>query len=96
MNSEKPEIIIYQTPDGLAKIDVRLKNGSLWLSQAQIAELSGRYRSVITKHLSNIYAEGELDKDSTCAKFAQVQIEKGCIDSLRDMQKRLKTGGGWV
>ncbi|MDR2578059.1 MAG: virulence RhuM family protein [Chitinispirillales bacterium] len=75
MNNDKQEIIIYQTADGLTKIDIRMANNSLWLTQAQIAEAFGRERSVITKHINNIFAEGELDKNSTCAKFAQVQIE---------------------
>jgi hypothetical protein len=75
LNNDKQEIIIYQTADGLTKIDIRMANNSLWLTQAQIAEAFGRERSVITKHINNIFAEGELDKNSTCAKFAQVQIE---------------------
>lgn len=58
------EIIIYQTADGKAKIDVRMENETLWLSQAQIAQLFGRERSVITKHIRNIFAEGELAEKS--------------------------------
>ena len=69
------EIIIYQTQDGKTKIDCRLDGDTLWLTQAQIAELYGRDRTVITKHIRNIYAEGELIETSTCANFAQVQIE---------------------
>jgi hypothetical protein len=69
------EIIIYQTVDGLAKIDVRMEGKTLWLSQAQMAELFGRERSVITKHVRNVFNDGELDEKATCAKFAQVQIE---------------------
>jgi len=58
MNSE---IIIYQTADGLTRIDVRMEGETLWLTQAQIAQLFGRDRSVITKHIRNIIAEDELD-----------------------------------
>jgi hypothetical protein len=58
------EMIIYQTTDGKIKIDVRLENETLWLTQAQIAQLFGRERSVITKHIRNIFAEGELDEKS--------------------------------
>ena len=58
---EASEIIIYQTADGLTKIDVRMEGETLWLTQAQIAQLFGRDRSVITKHIRNIIAEGELD-----------------------------------
>jgi hypothetical protein len=61
---ESSEIIIYQTVDGLTKIDVRMEGETLWLTQAQIAQLFGRDRSVITKHIRNLIAEGELDIES--------------------------------
>jgi hypothetical protein len=63
-NQSKPEIIIYQTQDGLTKIDVRMQEENLWLSQAQIAQLFMRDRSVITKHIRNIFTEGELNEKS--------------------------------
>lgn len=71
----KGEIIIYQTPDGQTEIDVTMEKETVWLSQYQIAELFDTDRSVITKHINNIYKSEELDKESTCAKIAQVQIE---------------------
>ena len=58
------EIIIYQTADGLTKIDVCMEGETLWLTQAQIAQLFGRERSVVTKHIRNIFNEGELDEKS--------------------------------
>ncbi len=61
------QIIIYQTDDGQMQIDVRLENETVWLTQAQIAELFGTKRPAITKHLGNIYASGELDEKSTCS-----------------------------
>ena len=64
MNADNYEIIIYQAQDGLTKIDVRMEGETLWLTQAQIAQLFGRERSVITKHIRNIFTEGELDKKS--------------------------------
>lgn len=64
------EIIIYQTDDGLSKIEVNLKNETVWLSIDQMAELFQRDRSVIGKHVRNIFKEGELVKDSVWAKFA--------------------------
>ena len=64
MQSVNSEIIIYQTEDGRAKIDVRMEDQTVWLTQAQMAELFGRERSVITKHIRNIFAEGELDEKS--------------------------------
>jgi Virulence protein len=61
------EIILYQMPDGTSNLDVRLEGETVWLSQAQIAELFGTKRPAITKHLSNIYKAGELEEDSTCS-----------------------------
>lgn len=58
------QIIIYQTEDGLTKIDVTLENETVWLNQDQMAELFQRDRTVITKHIGNIFREGELDKKS--------------------------------
>lgn len=58
------EIIIYQTADGEVKIDVRMESETLWLSQAQIAQLFGRDISVISRHIKNIFSEGELDEKS--------------------------------
>ncbi|MFC1586242.1 virulence RhuM family protein [Fibrobacterota bacterium] len=75
MNSPHSEIVIYTTADGQVKIDTVYQNDSLWLSQAKIAELFQIERSVITKHLRNIYKSKELQKEATCAKFAQVQSE---------------------
>jgi len=63
-NNGKHEIIIYQTTDGTTKIDVRMQGENIWLTQAQIAELFGRERSVITKHIRNIFNENELDEKS--------------------------------
>ena len=60
------EIIIYQ-PDETIKLHVRVKNETVWLTQNQIAELFGTKRPAITKHLTNIYQSGELDKKSTCS-----------------------------
>ncbi len=61
MNSE---IIIYNTEDGQTKIQTRLENETVWLNQEQMAELFQRERSVITKHIGNIFKEGELEEKS--------------------------------
>jgi len=66
----KGEIIIYQTPDGTADLDVRLENETVWLTQAQMAMLFERDQSVISRHINNIFKEGELDKDVVYANFA--------------------------
>ena len=61
-NSDRGEIVIYQPPEGVATIDVRLTGETLWLTQAQIAELFQKERSVVTKHLRNIFSQGELER----------------------------------
>ena len=58
------EIIIYQTEDGLTKINVNMQNETVWLSKAQMAELFQRDRSVISKHIKNVFEEGELSRES--------------------------------
>jgi len=67
----KGEIILYQ-PDSSLKIEVRFDGETVWLTQAKIAQLFSVDRSVISKHLTNIFHAGELDEDSTCAIFAHV------------------------
>jgi hypothetical protein len=69
------EFLLYTTPNGKVKVEIFLRDETVWLTQAKIAELFNVERSVVTKHLQNIYQEGELDKNSTCAKIAQVQTE---------------------
>lgn len=69
--------LFYTSPDGKMKINVVVDdiNETVWLTQQRIADLFNVDRSVITKHLSNIYNENELERDATCANFAQVQTE---------------------
>lgn len=69
------EIVIYQTEDGLTKLDVRMEDETVWLSQQQMAELFKTSRTNVVDHISNIYAEGELDENSTCRRFRQVRME---------------------
>jgi len=64
MSTGLGEIVLYRTADGGPALDVRLERESVWLSQAQMAELFGRERSVLTKHVNNVFKEGELDKKS--------------------------------
>jgi hypothetical protein len=63
---EQGEIILYQ-PDEAIRLEVRMENETVWLTQEQIANLFGTKRPAITKHLNNIYNSGELDVDSTCS-----------------------------
>ena len=71
---EQNQIILYH-PNDTISLEVRLENETVWLSQAQIAELFERDRTVIGKHIKNCYKEGELDPNITCAKFAHMGIE---------------------
>ena len=64
------QITVYQTPDGKINIEVLYANENIWLSQKRIAELFDVDRSVVTKHLKNIFSENELQEDSVCANFA--------------------------
>lgn len=69
------EILIYQNPEGNIKIDVRLQEETVWLTQAQMGQLFGKDKRTISEHISNIFNEGELEKSSTVRKFRTVQTE---------------------
>ena len=73
MNSS--EIIIYSTPDGEIKIDAILQNESIWLTQNGMAELFAVNVPAISKHLTNIFKEGELTREATLSKMETVQKE---------------------
>ena len=84
-NNTFTEFLLYTTPAGKVKLEIFLRDETIWLTQAKIAELFSVDRSVVTKHLQHIFKEGELDKDSTCAKIAQVQME-GQREVTRDIE----------
>ncbi len=69
------DILIYQNPDGNIKIDVRLQEETVWLTQDQMATLFGKARNTITEHIQNVYEEGELEQNRTSRKFRQVRTE---------------------
>ncbi len=73
---EEGKIIIYERKDG-AHFDVTLKNETAWLTQAQIANLFVVRKPAISKHIKNVYAEGELDRKLTVSKMETVQREGG-------------------
>ena len=75
MEGPNNQIIIYQTSDGLTQIDVRMENETVWLTQSQMADLFQTDRTSIVRHINNIYKSEELEREATCAKIAQVQIE---------------------
>lgn len=95
MNSE---IIMYQTEDGLTKIETTFDGDTVWLSLDQMAELFQRDRSVIGKHIKNIFNEGELEKDSVWAKFAhtasdgkEYQVDHYNLDVIISVGYRVKS-----
>ena len=77
MENINDKIIIYQTDDGQTAIDVRLENETVWLTLDLMARLFERDKSVVSRHIRNVYREGELERGATVAKNATVQIENG-------------------
>lgn len=97
----KIPISIYQATDGSISTEVRIDGETVWLTQAQLTQLFGRERSVITKHLRNVFAEGELEADSVCAKFAHTaddgkiyQVEHYNLDVIISVGYRVKSPEG--
>ncbi len=78
------EIVLYQ-PEGEVRLEVRVENETVWLTQAQMAMLFDKVPQNITIHIKNIYKEGELDKDSTCKEYLQVAHE-GCREVTRSLK----------
>ncbi len=92
------EVIVYEAPDGEVRVDVRLDRETVWLTQAQMAELFGRERSVVTKHVGNAFREGELDPAAVCAKFAHTaadgktyQVDHYNLDVVISVGYRIKS-----
>ena len=71
-NSPAKEVVLYQTDDGNVDVSVIYYNESFWLTQKAMGELFGVNSQAITRHLRNIYEEGELSKEATCSKMEQV------------------------
>lgn len=78
-------LIMYTTEDGLTKIEVTFDEDTVWLSLEQMAELFQRNKSTISRHIKNIFSEGELRQEATVAKFATVQTE-GARQVSRDIE----------
>ena len=74
------QIIMYQTKDGLTKIEVTLDNETVWFSQNQMAELFQRDKSTISRYIKNIFEERELDKNSVVAKIATTAADRKIYD----------------
>lgn len=94
-------IAVYQDAQGAVRVEARLERDTVWLTQAQMAELFGRERSVITKHVRNVFREGELAPESVCAKFAHTaadgktyQVDAFNLDVIISVGYRVKSVQG--
>ena len=85
MTFDSSEIIIYQTDDGQTRIDVRMEEETVWLSQAQMAELFQTTKQNVSLHINNAFAEGELEPSATVKEYLTVQNEGG-----RDVSRNIK------
>jgi len=81
-------ILIYQNPQGEIKLDVRLEDETVWLNQAQIAQLFGKARSTISEHITYIFREGESNEQEVCRDFRQT-TQHGSIEG-KTQQKDVK------
>lgn len=79
------EFLVYTDPGGLVRVQVRLHDGTVWLSQAQMADLYGTTPQNITQHLRAIYEEGEQDEEATCKPYLRVRRE-----GSRDVRRSIK------
>jgi hypothetical protein len=86
IGNNKGEIIIYQSEDGKIRLDVRLEEKTVWLTQEQIAQLYGKGRSTITEHISNIFKEGELEREKVCRKFRHT-TQHGAVEGKTQSQE---------
>lgn len=85
MSDIKSEILIYQTQDGQTRIQTLMQDETVWLTQAQMAELFETTPQNITMHVKNIYDEGELIESATCKDYLQVRLE-----GAREVQRLTK------
>ncbi len=96
MNQNSSEIIIYRSADGSTKIDVHMENQTVWLSLDQMAELFQRDKSTISRHIKNIFTEGELDKQAVVANFAitQAKYKRCTVHSVYSASFVFNSDGG--
>ena len=87
MKDQNSKIIIFKTDDEKITIDTRFDEDTVWLSLDQMAELFERDKSTISRHIKNVYEEGELEQSATVAKFATVQTEgERQVERLRKLE----------
>lgn len=99
METNNSQLLIYQAPDGNMSIDVTVQNDTVWLSQGQMAELFDKDQSVIARHISNVFKEGELEKESnmqilhnTLSKYKPTQVYS--LDVIISVGYRVKSKRG--
>jgi hypothetical protein len=102
------EVLVYEDPSGRVRVDVRLDRETVWLSltQQQMAELFGRDKSMISRHLRNVFQSGELERRATVAKIATVRREGGRVaarekeyfnlDAILSVGYRFNSKRGWT
>lgn len=105
-NPPGSEILVYEDRDGRVWVDVRPDRETVWLSLTQMAELFGRDKSVISRHLRNVFQSGELERQATVAKNATVQREGGRevireieyfnLDAILSVGYRVNSKRGWT
>lgn len=83
---EQGNIVIYQSEDGTIRLDVRLEDKTVWLTQEQIAMLFNKGRSTITEHISNIFKEGELEENKVCRKIRHT-TQHGAIEGKSQLKE---------
>ncbi|NOT31406.1 MAG: hypothetical protein HOP15_13245 [Planctomycetes bacterium] len=95
------EVIVYEAPDGEVRVDVRLERETVWLSLDQIAELFGRDKSVISRHLRNVFSSGELERQAVVAKTATTsadgktyQVDHYNLDAILSVGYRVSSKRG--
>ena len=100
-NKRHGEMLVYQTEDGLTKIDVNMQSETVWLSLDQMADLFQRDKSTISRHIKNIFDEGELDRNSVVANFATTaadgktyQVDYYNLDVIISVGYRVKSQRG--
>lgn len=82
-------IVLFESADHEVALDVGFDGKTVWLNKGQMGRLFGRDRTVISRHISNVYKEGELEREGTCAEFAQVQLEGSREVTRRDERYNL-------
>jgi len=85
----KTELILYKTQDSDITIDVLVENESVWLTQSQMGMLFGRNRTVINRHINNVFEEGELDEKVVCANFAHTTQHGAIADKTQDVSVKI-------